>query len=73
MPFLCRENLHDDVYEKIAETRNWAIERMEVLADKFGDGLGKYKASTVCVTGRPLGKRWYFYVEMKRKCCFFLL
>ena len=33
-----RENLHDDVHEKISETRGWAVERMTELSRKFGDG-----------------------------------
>lgn len=36
-----REHLHDDVLEKIAETRTWAVETMTRLSEKFGGGPGE--------------------------------
>ncbi|XP_070191909.1 uncharacterized protein [Littorina saxatilis] len=32
-----REELHDNVHDKIAQTRNWAVEAMTKLSEKFGD------------------------------------
>ena len=38
---MCREQLHDDVYDKIAETRSSAVEAMTKLAEKFGGVQGE--------------------------------
>ena len=41
MNVVCREELHDDVYDKIAQTRTWAVETMTKLSEKFGGSPGE--------------------------------
>ena len=45
---MCRENLHDSVHDKIAETRTWAVEAMTKLSEKFGGGPGECHLVSCC-------------------------
>ena len=49
-----RNELHDDVFEKVSETRREALKAMSTVREKFGSTIGK-KRSEAVFNPLPLG------------------
>ncbi|KAH3820978.1 hypothetical protein DPMN_122731 [Dreissena polymorpha] len=42
-----RNELHDDVFEKVSETRREALKAMSTVREKFGSTIGKKRSEAV--------------------------